>query len=512
MALYVRNPRDGAALTVFDPHIPLAPAGPVPVITLIGSSAVSIVQGFAWVDPGATAKDGSGNDINPALIIVSGSVDVHTPGVYQLRYNVSVGGLAADEVIRTITVTALEGAMPEQFLHGVDLVEIDSGPRPIQTVRSSVIGLVGTANDLDALTRPANFATDEAWNAAKAKFPVDTPVLIAGSLKEAAALGITGTLPKAIDGIFDQIGALVVVVRVASDASSVVEQTNVIGGVTGGGQYTGLRALLGAQSALGVEPRIIIAPGFSHVAAVATEMISMADRLRGVAVIDGPNTTDAAAQAYAGQFGSARAYLVDPWVKVFDTATGNEVVEPASARVAGVAALSDNERGFWWSPSNREIRGIVGLARPVDFKLGDVNSRANLLNENKVATIINQNGYRLWGNLTLSADPKWQFLSVRRTADLIGDSLQRAHLWAVDRNITKNYIDDVAEGVNAYLRTLINLGALIGGKCWPDPDLNTPANLAAGKVYFNFDFTSPAPAQTVTFRSMLVDDYYEEII
>ncbi|NKD46323.1 phage tail protein, partial [Haematospirillum jordaniae] len=230
---------------------------------------------------------------------------------------------------------------------------------------------------------------------------------------------------------------------------------------------------------------------------------------RAIVVADGPNTTDEAAQTYARQNAGTRVYMIDPWVKVLDR-SGAVAVRPASARVAGIIARGDNDRGFWWSPSNQPVNGIVGTARPVDFKLGDTASRANLLNEKGIATIICQDGYRLWGNRSLSADPKWAFLSVRRTADLINESLQRAHMWAVDRNITKTYVQDVTEGVNAYLRTLTNLGAVLGGRCWADPDLNTPANITQGKIYFNFDFTPPYPAEHITFRSHLVNDYIKE--
>lgn len=108
---------------------------------------------------------------------------------------------------------------------------------------------------------------------------------------------------------------------------------------------------------------------------------------------------------------------------------------------------------------------------------------------------------------TLSTyNPKWAFLSVRRTADLINDSLLRAHLWAVDRNITRTYLDDVVESVNAYLAHLKALGAILGGQCYPDPELNTPANIAQGKVYFDFDFTPPYPAEWIVFRSHLIND------
>ena len=383
--------------------------------------------------------------------------------------------------------------MPEQFLHGVEVIEVTSGARAIRTVASSVIGLIGTAPD----------ATSE--------FPLNTPVLIAGyNPTQIAALGATGTLPAALDGIYDQAGAVVVVVRVAAGNDAAATQTNVIGGVASNGTYSGVKVFLGAESIVGVQPRILIAPGFSKTTAVLTELVSVAQRLRAVVVADGPSTTDAAALSYATASGSDRVYLVDPSVKVL--ASGVETLEPASARVAGLIAKSDNDRGFWWSPSNQEILGIVGTERPIDFVLGDAAARANLLNAGNVATIIRQNGFRLWGNRTLSSDPKWAFLSVRRTADLINDSILRAHLWAVDRNITRTYLSDVADSVNAYLKTLQAQGAIIGGECIPSSELNTPANISAGKVYFDVKFTAPYPAEHITFRSALVNDYLSEIV
>lgn len=396
--------------------------------------------------------------------------------------------------------------MPEQFLHGVEVIEIDSGPRPIRTVRSSVIGLIGTAPDADEDRFPANF-----------------PVLIAGKRSEAAGLGSTGTLPAAIDDIFDQTGAMIVVIRVEESEDEPFLEAEIgpplpgVGQVIGGiddetGQYLGIQAFLGAESEVHVTPRILIAPEFSHHPAVANELLSVAERLRAVVIADGPNYNDEEAIDYRQMFGSPRLYLIDPWVRVWDAEDNVEVVRPASARVAGLIAKSDAERGFWWSPSNREIRGLMGTARSVDFALGDVNARANFLNENEVATIIQKDGFRLWGNRSCSADPKWAFLSVRRTADMINESLLRAHMWAVDRNITKTYIEDVLEGVNAYLRHLQTVGAIINGRAWADPELNTPDQISQGKVYIDFDFTPPYPAEHITFRSHLVNDYLVEVL
>jgi phage tail sheath protein FI len=396
--------------------------------------------------------------------------------------------------------------MPEQFLHGVEVIEIDTGVRPIRTVTSSIIGLVGTA----------------------AQGPVNEPVLITGSRKQAVETfgepdGVH-SIPDALDAIFDQIGATVVAVRVEDGADEGQTLNNIIGGVDKEtGNYLGVHALLGAETTVHVTPRIMIAPGFTHQRPLDTdgkpaanpvlnELLGIAKRLRAVIVADGPNTTDAAAIEYRKGLGSARVYVVDPWVKAWDPRSETVRMMPASARVAGLIARSDNTRGFWWSPSNQEIYGILGTARPVDFTLRDVSARANLLNENGVATIIHQEGYRLWGNRSTSADPKWAFLSVRRTADLINDSLLRAHLWAVDRNVTRTYIEDITEGVNGYLRQLIALGAILGGRCWADPDLNTPDQIAQGNVYFNFDFTPPYPAEHITFRSHLVQQYLEELV
>lgn len=473
----------------------------------------------------------------------------------------------------------------DQFLHGVEVIEIDTGARPISTVRSSVIGIVGTAPDADA-----------------AAFPLNTPVLIAGSRREAAKLDMTGsgegTLPAAMDSIFDQAGAVVVVVRVDEGADDKATLANVLGGVNAAtGQYEGVHAFKAAESVLGFAPRILLAPGFTHTRvqggvtaitintkgsgytsaptvaltggggtgaeavavlgtgadagkvvsvtvtkpgsgytsaptvafsggagtgaaatasygtvgnAVVAELIGIAESLRAVIIADGPNTNDADAIGYAGDFGSDRVLLVDPKVIKTD-ASGNTVTEWASPCTAGLGAKSDAERGWWWSWSNQTINGIMGTARPIDFKLGDSNARANLLNEKKVATIIRQDGFRLWGNRSLAADQKWAFLCVRRTADIIADSLTAAHLWAVDRGITKTYVTDVVEGVNSYLRYLTNIGAILGGQCWADPDLNTPDQIAQGKIYFDFDFTPVYPAEHITFRSHLVDDYIKDI-
>ena len=141
------------------------------------------------------------------------------------------------------------------FIHGVNVLEINQGINKVKTSSSSVIGVIGTAPE----------ATED--------FPLNTPVLITGSYTEAAKLGTTGTLPCALEGILAQTGAMVVVVRIAegvasgegNEAITATEATinNVIGSVSADGTYNGVYSFLAAKSMLRVTPRILCAPGFS---------------------------------------------------------------------------------------------------------------------------------------------------------------------------------------------------------------------------------------------------------
>ncbi|WP_375635045.1 MULTISPECIES: phage tail sheath subtilisin-like domain-containing protein, partial [unclassified Bartonella] len=266
--------------------------------------------------------------------------------------------------------------MATGFLHGVEVVEVDDGTRPLRAVQSAVIGIVGTAPDAD-----------------EQAFPLNTPVLVTGSLSQAAKLDKTGkrqgTLPNALDLIFKQVGAIVVVVRVHEGDNENATLTNILGGVNANGAYEGVHALIGAGSIVGQTPRILIAPGFTHqrpssvnieengtgatANPVAAELIGIAERLRAIVVLDAPNSTDEAALSTAKDFDSKRAILIDPFVKV--NRNGKIVEQPASAAVAGVIAKTDFTHGFWHSPSNKVINGIVGTARPIDFSIGDRSSR-----------------------------------------------------------------------------------------------------------------------------------------
>ena len=134
--------------------------------------------------------------------------------------------------------------MAENYQHGVRVFELSDGIRPIRTIATAIQGFVATAEDADPLV-----------------FPENVPVLLTNTQAAVAKAGTKGTLRKALQAIANQANSVCVVVRVASAVDEAEQTANVIGTVTAEGKYTGLKALLMAKSKLGVQPRIIGAPG-----------------------------------------------------------------------------------------------------------------------------------------------------------------------------------------------------------------------------------------------------------
>lgn len=205
-----------------------------------------------------------------------------------------------------------------------------------------------------------------------------------------------------------------------------------------------------------------------------------------------------------------------PWniteMGVGDTTANATVDAAASAYTAGLFAWTDNEYGFWASPSNKEFVGITGTSRPIEFLDGDTTCRANLLNAANITTIIRDDGYRLWGNRTRSSDPKWAFVTRVRTMDMVMDAILYGHKWAVDRSITKTYVKDVTEGLQNFMRDLRNQGAIINFEVYADPERNTASQLEQGKVYWVIRFTDVPPAENPNFIVEVTNQWLTEVL
>ncbi|MCO7537527.1 phage tail sheath family protein [Pseudomonas asiatica] len=385
------------------------------------------------------------------------------------------------------------------FFHGVTVTNVDNGARTIAIPSTSIIGLVDTFTPgPGADSTPTAKANDL--------------VLITSEREAIAAFGAGSAIAKACQAIYTRAKAVIVACGVTKMEDAAAQTSAIIGGVLADGTRTGLQALLDGKSRFNAKPRLLVAPKHSSTLAVGTALVGLADKLRGLAILDGPGTTDEAAQAYAAEFGARRAFMVDPGVKYWDTIDSATVDAPASAWTAGLFAWTDAEYGFWASPSNKEYVGVTGTTRSVEYLDGDETCRANLLNNAKIATIIRDDGYRLWGNRTLSSDPKWAFVTRVRTMDIVMDAIQYGHKWAVDRSITATYVKDVTEGLQAFMRDLKNQGAIINFEVYADAELNTASQLEQGKVYWNIRFTDVPPAENPNFRVEVTNQWLTEVI
>lgn len=383
------------------------------------------------------------------------------------------------------------------FFHGVTTSDIKTGARTISLPSSSIIGLCDTftPGGLDGGTAKAGELK-----------------LITTEREAIAAFGPNSAITKACKAIYTKAKAVIVAIGVPKLEDAALQTSAIIGGVLASGQRTGLQALLDGKSLFNAQPRLLIAPGHTATQAVATALDSLAQKLRAIGILDGPRTTDEAAMLYAENFGSRNLFMVDPGVQYWDTDLSKTVDAPGSAWAAGLFAWTDAEYGFWASPSNKEFTGITGTTRAVEYLDGDETCRANLLNNANIATIIRDDGYRLWGNRTLSSDPKWAFVTRVRTLFILMDAVQAGHKWAVDRSITKTYVKDVTDGLDAFMRDLKAQGAIINFEVFPDTELNTASQIALGKVYWRIRFTDVPPAENPNFLFEVTDQWMTEVL
>lgn len=388
--------------------------------------------------------------------------------------------------------------MAADYHHGVRVVEVNDGLRPIRIVSTAVIGLVATAADADV-----------------AAFPLDTPVLFTRIDQAIAKAGTSGTLRKSLEAIADQTRPVIVVVRVADGSGATPEaiasdQDAKTIGTSTGGQYTGMQALLAAQGRLGVRPRILGAPGLDSQAA-ATALVAVAQKLRAMAYVGAPSATTASeAVDYAENFGQREVMVIWPNFVRFNTTSAANEVMPAAAYALGLRAAIDQDQGWHKVLSNVPVNGVVGISHDVHWDLQNPNTEANILNEAKVTTLIHSQGFRFWGSRTCSTDANFAFESATRTAQVLADSIADSHMWAVDKPLLPGLARDILEGVNAKLRELKASGYLLDGRAWLDESLNETATLKDGKLTIDYDYTPVPPLENLLFRQAITDRYFAD--
>ncbi|EDU1410901.1 phage tail sheath protein [Salmonella enterica] len=348
----------------------------------------------------------------------------------------------------------------DQYHHGARVIELNDGTRPIQTISTSIIGMVCTSSDAD-----------------KTLFPTDKPVLLTDVQGKLGKAGNKGTLAPALQAIADQSNPVVVVVRVdeATASSGTTTEANIIG-----------------------------VPGLDS-QAVTNELVITAQKLRAFAYAHANAKTKEEAVTYRGSFGQRELMLFWPDFTGWDATTQKATDASTVARALGLRAKIDNDIGWHKTISNVPVNGVNGLSASVYWDLQQTDTDADYLNENCVTTMIRKNGFRFWGSRTCSADPLFPFENYTRTAQILADTIAEAHMWSVDGPLNPQLAKDIVEGVRAKFRQLKTLGYLIDGDCWYDDSVNTADTLKTGQLFIDYDYTPVPPLENLLFRQRITD-------
>lgn len=459
--------------------------------------------------------------------------------------------------------------MSANYLHGVETVEVDNGAASILQVKTAVIGLVGIAptgeknvpilitntrdaaqfgkklpgfsipQSLDAIFKqgagtvivvnvfdPATHTTqvtDEAKTVVDGKLKLASAPIGEVTIKDAA--GDAVAYVKGTDYSIDEFGNFLVLSSAIANNTALkfsykklngaaITANVLIGSIDGiSGARSGMKCWDEALNLFGFNPKILIAPGYSSLSALASELIVCATKFRAITYLDAPyGTTVAQAIAGRGPAGtinfntsSERAELLYPHLKWYDVATDSNQDYPYSAFKAGVRAATDIKDGYWFSDSNREIKGIVGVERNISASPNDPQSDANLLNEKGITTIFNfqATGIRTFGNRSAawpSSTKAENFIVVRRVKDILAESIEYSAMQFLDQPINTGLIAAIKESVNSFIRVLIARGALIDGQCTYDPAKNPPSEIQLGHLTFDIECAVPTPGERITFN------------
>ncbi len=187
-----------------------------------------------------------------------------------------------------------------------------------------------------------------------------------------------------------------------------------------------------------------------------------------IAVVDGPqNSSLSAIRAFRGRFDSSYGALYHPWIEILDPnqrvaqgAPPARLTLPPSGFVAGVYARTDVRRGVHKAPANEVVFGLN------QFEANINDGRQAVLNPEGINALrfFDGRGYRIWGARTMTSDPEWKYVNVRRLFIFLEHSIYLGTQWAVFEPNNERLWANVQETVSDFLYTLWRDGALMGTK------------------------------------------------
>jgi uncharacterized protein len=379
---------------------------------------------------------------------------------------------------------------------GVYVEEVDRGSKPIEAVGTNTVGFLGESS----------------------KGPLNEAVLITNWSQFVKTFGdfkdCSEHLAHGVYGFFNNGGSRCFVVNVGAPETAKVDVKGgdkkddkatahvgpgrdglFIGRDGGPGARTGLKCFEEVD-----EIAIVAAPGQVS-PAVADALLSHCEtRKDRFAVLDAPETITGGVDKLPKPRDSKYGAYYFPWIQVYDPDKGNIFVPPAG-HICGVYSRTDSERGVHKAPANEIIRGALGMKYNVS------KGEQDLLNPKGINAIRYMNGaIRIWGARTLSSDPSWRYISVRRLFIMVESSIERATQWVVFEPNDHRLWKRVQRTIASFLTLLWRNGALMGTspeqafyvKC--DEETNPPEVIDAGQLVVEIGLAPVKPAEFVIFR------------
>ncbi|MEV5967187.1 phage tail sheath subtilisin-like domain-containing protein [Kribbella sp. NPDC051952] len=245
--------------------------------------------------------------------------------------------------------------------------------------------------------------------------------------------------------------------------------------------------------------------------AAAGAVIGHAERARyRIAVFDAPQGSSLTEiRSFRGQFDSTYAALYHPWVEVLDPlerpsqgAPPRRIVLPPSGFVTGIYARSDIARGVFKAPANEIVRGLTRFEANIN------KARQDVLNPEGINALrfFEGRGNRVWGARTISSDPEWMYVNVRRFFIFLEHSIDKAMQWAVFEPNNARLWGNIRRTVEDFLFVQWQSGALLGAKpseaffvrC--DRTTMTQNDLDNGRLVCLIGVAPTKPAEFVVFR------------
>ena len=237
---------------------------------------------------------------------------------------------------------------------------------------------------------------------------------------------------------------------------------------------------------------------------ILRHLISHCERMRyRIAVLDsGDSQLLSQVRSYRGRLDSKYAALYYPWVTILDPVTEQEIRLPPSGFVTGIYARNDIEHGVHKAPANEVVRSAIGF----EFMLNK--AQQDVLNPEGINCFrfFEGRGYRLWGARTISSDPEWKYVNLRRYFAYLERSIDKGTQWVVFRNNSEILWANVRRTIDDFLFNEWKSGHLMGEKpqeayfvrC--DRSTMTQNDIDNGRLVCLIGVAAVRPAEFVIFR------------